>query len=93
MARKSALNPDGTGFQFGKSVRVERGYLTGQGRARGEGRGTRCGLSHRRVDVKDDKDTTYDYRFEPVDSFPEDELGEMPDAAHQLADKLASEGE
>jgi hypothetical protein len=92
MARKTALNPDGTGFQYGQSVRVERGLPTGK-----DGHAVKDAepiwIVYRRVDCKDDPDTTYTYRFEPAGSFPESELGEMPDAAHQLADKLASEGE
>jgi hypothetical protein len=92
MARKSALNPDGTGFQFGKSVRVERGYRPGA-----DGHVAKDAdpvwIVSRRVDTADDADTTYDYRFEEADAFPETELGEMPEAAAALAEKLASEGE
>lgn len=92
MARKTALNPDGTGFQFGKSVRVERGYLPGK-----DGHVAKDAdpvwIVSRRVDVSADESTTYDYRFEAVDSFTETGAGEMPEAAATLAEKLASEGE
>lgn len=92
MARKSPLNPDGTGYQFGKSVRVERGLPTDK-----DGHAVKDAepiwIVSRRVDCSDDKNTTYDYRFEQVDTFAEDEPGEMPEAAAKLADQLASEGE
>ena len=92
MARKSALNPDDTAFQFGKSVRVERGFATGKGGDVASGAQPEWIVS-RRVDCADDESTSYDYRFEEVKRFAEDEPGEMPDAAASLADQLASEGE
>lgn len=92
MARRTALNPDGTGFKYGTGVRVERGLPTGE-----DGHAVKDAepiwIVYRKVDCAADPDTTYDYRFEPVQSFPETEVGELPDKAHQLADKLASEGE
>lgn len=44
-----------------------------------------------KVDVTDDEDTTYTYRYDQVERFTEEEPGVMPAAAADLARKLAGE--
>ena len=44
---------------------------------------------YRRVDVEDDQETTYTYRYDVEARFPEEEEGAMPDAARDMAAKIA----
>lgn len=48
---------------------------------------------YRKVDVTDDPDTTYTYRFREVDRFTETELGVAPEKAITRAEALAGKGE
>lgn len=90
MARRTKLNPDGTAFQIGSSVRLERGL-----KPREDGSLDRdcepIWIVFQKKDVTDDPDTTYSYRYEEVAHFAEKELGECPDRAFERADALAGE--
>jgi hypothetical protein len=44
---------------------------------------------YKRVDVSEDENTTYSYRFDEVKRFEETEEGVMPDAAREMAIKSA----
>lgn len=85
MARQTKINPEGTLLGFGQSVRLERGLdkPTADSKV--------VWILYGKVDVTDDPDTTYTYRFDEVGRYDEEELGEAPqsaiDAAHALADK------
>lgn len=90
MARKTALNPDGTGFQVGADVRVERGFpVNGDGVV--EPGAEPIWIIYRKRDVTDDPDTTYDYRYEQAATFPEEEPGICPAKAMDRAQALAGE--
>jgi hypothetical protein len=84
MARKQHIGQDGHIIQLGSAVRVERGLPTASDQP------NRWHV-YRKVDVKDDPDTTEDERWDEVASYPETEPGEMPaeamDRAEALADK------
>lgn len=43
---------------------------------------------YRRVDVGDDQETTYSYRYDIEARFPEEDEGVMPDAARDMAAKI-----
>lgn len=84
-ARK--LNPEGTLLGFGAGVRLERGHDMPEP-------GTKMvWILFKREDVKDDPDTTYDYRFVEVSRHDEaeDAPGEPPQAALDAANALAGE--
>ena len=84
MARRKSLNPDGTLLSFGgDAVRLERGM------DRPERDAATVWVLFRRVDVADDPDTTYTYRFEEADRFTETEVGEPPEKAIAAAEALA----
>lgn len=85
MAHKK-LNPDGTLLSFGNDkARLERGL------DKPHADSPVVWILFKRVDVTDDPDTTYTYRFDEVRRFPEeqDAPGEAPDAALEAAAALA----
>jgi hypothetical protein len=87
MARQTSLNPDGTLLGFGSGVRLERGP------DKPEPGAPMVWVLFKRVDVTEDKDTTYDYRFDEVRRFAEadDAPGEPPRAAIDAAQAAAGE--
>jgi hypothetical protein len=92
MARKTAMNPDGTAFQVGPNVRLERGlHVDGDGHVQPGAQP--CWIVSRKTDVADDTDTTYAYRYDEVARFDEaeDAPGECPPDALDRAQALAGE--
>lgn len=85
MARQSKLNPEGTLLGFGANVRLERGLDTPDRDAKA------VWILFKRVDVTDDEDTTYDYRFDEVSRHDETEAGEVPQSATDAAQALAEQ--
>lgn len=83
MARQTKLNPEGTLLGFGANVRLERGL------DRPDRDAKMVWILYKRVDVSEDEDTTYDYRFDEVSRHDEAEAGEPPQAAIDAAQALA----
>lgn len=94
-ARRTALNPEKTGFQVGPNVRVERGLKShredGKFIRDEDGEPESIWIVSKKVDVTDDPDTSYSYRYEEVASYAEDEAGVCPDKAFARADALAGD--
>ena len=84
MARRQNIGQDGHIVQLGSNVRVERGLAHSADQ-----------VPHwhvyRKVDVKDDPDTTEDERWDEVSTHPETEPGECPAAAMDAAEAAASQ--
>ena len=87
MPRRTRLNE--TGYQVGSNVRVERGLSLNAAGHVDRDHSEPVWIVSKKVDVKDDPETTYDYRYEEVARFSETEVGECPDKAFERADALA----
>lgn len=83
-ARK--MNPEGTLLAFGDNVRAERGH------DKPDKDSPMVWIVFKKVDVTDDEDTTYTYRFDEVARYSEDKPGECPVKAIERAEALASKG-
>lgn len=78
------LNPEGTLLQSSNGdVRLERGLDTPDRDSK------IVWILFKRVDVKADEETTYEYRFDEVDRFDETDPGEAPEKALKAAGDLA----
>lgn len=94
------LNPEGNLLAFGSTVRVERGLtLNSDGHAEVV-RDPKGNVTftpepvwkvYRKVDTKEDPDTTDEYRFDEVAAYTEEEPGVCPDKAIARAEALAKE--
>lgn len=87
MATLKRLNPEGTLLGFGPGVRLERGHDVPEPDSK------MVWLLFKRVDVTDEPDTTYTYRFDEVSRHDEaeDAPGEPPQDALDAAQALAGQ--
>lgn len=97
MARQSKLNPEGTLLGFGQNVRLERGFAVREDGTVGPDKDGNPPkpewIVFRAVDVTEDTDTSYTYRFDEVRRFAEaeDAPGEPPQKAIDAALALAEQ--